>query len=60
MSQSRNLLMQLEMMDKAGVDFNVPEKPILSRNGLVRQSSNYMATSEYLNASVTTSINTQK
>jgi len=48
------------MMDKAGIDFNVPEKPILSRNGSVRQPSNYMPTSKYLNASVNTSTNSQK
>ena len=30
---NQNLLNQIELMDKAGVDFNMPEKPILSRNG---------------------------
>ena len=36
-------------MDKAGVDFNMPEKPILSRNGQILQQSTPMMTNDYLN-----------
>ena len=47
-------------MDKAGVDFNMPEKPILSRNGSIITTSanpamtaaNTEQTNEYLNGSI--------
>ena len=46
---NQNLLNQIELMDKAGVDFNMPEKPILSRNGQILQQSTPMMTNDYLN-----------
>ena len=49
---NKSLLTQLEMLDKTrmGVDLNMPEKPILSRNGSIVHAA--LSSHEYLNSSI--------
>ena len=58
---NKSLLTQLELMDKAGVDLNMPDKPILSRNGSIitaaaaaahNDTSFLNAASQYLDQSI--------
>ena len=49
---NKSLLNQLEILDKTrmGVDLNMPEKPILSRNGSIVHTG--LSSQEYLNSSI--------